>query len=143
MNILYFIHPKDEVSYLTSTETLDAAVRRMRENRFTAIPVITKKGEYFGTVSDSDFLHFILEHGNTNEEFLAGYTVSDIVDKAKNPPAKVGSTLPAVMLQITDQNFVPVIDDRGMFIGIITRRDIIKHFYKKFAKAENTASEKE
>jgi predicted transcriptional regulator len=132
MNILYFIHPKDEVSYLTSTDKLDEAVHRMRQNRFTAIPVITKKGEYFGTVSDGDFLHFILEHSRTDEAFLSGYTVADIVDKTKNPPAKVGSTLPAVMLQITDQNFVPVIDDRGMFIGIITRRDIIKHFYNKF-----------
>jgi predicted transcriptional regulator len=132
MNILYFIHPKDEVSYLTSTDKLDEAVHRMRQNRFTAIPVITKKGEYFGTVSDGDFLHFILEHSHTDEAFLSGYTVADIVDKTKNPPAKVGSTLPAVMLQITDQNFVPVIDDRGMFIGIITRRDIIKHFYNKF-----------
>jgi CBS domain-containing protein len=132
MNILYFIHPKDEVSFLTSSEKLGEAVLRMRENRFTAIPVITKKGEYFGTVSDGDFLHFILLHGRTDEAFLNGYTVADIVDKSKNPPAKVGSTLPAVMLQITDQNFVPVIDDRGMFIGIITRRDIIKHFYNKF-----------
>jgi CBS domain-containing protein len=141
MNILYFIHPKDEVSYLTSTEALDNAVKRMRTNRFTAIPVITPKGEYFGTVSDGDFLHFILEHGDTSEAFLSNHTVSDIVDKSKNPPAKVGSTLSAVMLQITDQNFVPVIDDRGMFIGIITRRDIIKHFYEKsFSKK---ASEKE
>jgi CBS domain-containing protein len=137
MNILYFIHPKDEVSYLVSNEKLDAAVHRMREHRFTAIPVITKKGEYFGTVSDGDFLHFILEHGRSDEAFLGEFTVADIVDKKKNPPAKVGSTLPEVMLQITDQNFVPVIDDRGMFIGIITRRDIIKHFYKKFSAKEN------
>jgi CBS domain-containing protein len=141
MNILYFIHPKDEVSYLTSNDKLNTAVLRMRQNRFTAIPVITKKGEYFGTVSDGDFLHFILEHGRTDDTFLEKFTVADIVDKKKNPPAKVGSSLAAIMLQITDQNFVPVIDDRGVFIGIITRRDIIKHFSEK--SAAKKTSEKE
>ena len=30
-----------------------------------------------------------------------------------------------------NQNFVPVVDDLNRFIGIITRRDIIKHFYIK------------
>jgi predicted transcriptional regulator len=136
MNIFYFIHPKDEVSFLTSNEPLDAAVLRMRKHKFTAIPVITKKGEYFGTVSDGDFLHFILEHGRSDGEYLRGYKVSDIVDKTKNPPAKVNSTLSAIMLQITDQNFVPVTDDRGVFIGIITRRDIIKHFNEKYNPAK-------
>ena len=29
------------------------------------------------------------------------------------------------------QNFVPVIDDRNVFIGIITRSEIIKYFIKK------------
>ena len=29
-----------------------------------------------------------------------------------------------------EQNFVPVVDDRGQFIGIITRRDIIGYCYK-------------
>ena len=30
-----------------------------------------------------------------------------------------------------DSNFVPITDDRGMFIGIVTRRSIIKHYYEK------------
>ena len=28
---------------------------------------------------------------------------------------------------VTAQNFVPVADGRGMFIGIVTRHDVIKH----------------
>ena len=30
-----------------------------------------------------------------------------------------------------EQNFVPVIDDQGHFIGIITRRDIIGYCYDR------------
>ena len=29
-----------------------------------------------------------------------------------------------------NQNFVPVVDDRGFFIGMVTRKDIIKYCYK-------------
>ena len=36
------------------------------------------------------------------------------------------------LLDLTlNQNFVPVVDDLNRFIGIITRKDIIKYFYKK------------
>jgi CBS domain-containing protein len=37
-----------------------------------------------------------------------------------------------LMEQAKNQNFVPVIDDRSIFIGIITRRDILTYFTKKF-----------
>ena len=33
--------------------------------------------------------------------------------------------------RITNQNFVPVTDDRGIFIGIITRKDIITYLAAK------------
>ena len=35
-----------------------------------------------------------------------------------------------------EQNFVPVVDDRGQFIGIITRRDIIGYCYKNMRGRE-------
>lgn len=31
-----------------------------------------------------------------------------------------------------NQNFVPVVDDNGIFIGIITRKSIIEYFYNKY-----------
>ena len=34
-----------------------------------------------------------------------------------------------------NQNFVPVVDDRGMFIGIVRRQAIIRYCYDK-ARAE-------
>ena len=33
------------------------------------------------------------------------------------------------------QNYVPVIDDQGFFIGIITRKEIIKYCYKELKAA--------
>lgn len=39
-----------------------------------------------------------------------------------------------------NQNFVPVVDDRKMFIGIITRKDIIKYYYGKGTAGEKPQS---
>ena len=36
-----------------------------------------------------------------------------------------------------EQNFVPVVDDQGHFIGIITRRDIIGYCYDKMKECED------
>ena len=38
-----------------------------------------------------------------------------------------------------NQNFVPVVDDRGMFIGIVRRQAIIRYCYDK-TRAEQSAA---
>ena len=35
-----------------------------------------------------------------------------------------------------NQNFVPVLDDEKYFIGIVTRKDIMKYFMKQYGKQE-------
>ena len=37
----------------------------------------------------------------------------------------------ALIERISNQNFVPVVDDRGVFIGIITRKDVITYLSTK------------
>ena len=38
-----------------------------------------------------------------------------------------------------NQNFVPVVDDRGIFIGIVRRQAIIRYCYDKSRAAEKQA----
>ena len=35
-----------------------------------------------------------------------------------------------------DQNFIPVIDDEDVFIGIVTRRTVMRYFAEKLAAIE-------
>lgn len=37
---------------------------------------------------------------------------------------------------ITDQNFVPVVDDQKNFIGIVTRKDVIRFYYDEYKKIQ-------
>ena len=43
----------------------------------------------------------------------------------------VSADMNELLLRIMEQNFVPVVDDRNIFIGIVTRRDIINYFYER------------
>ena len=45
-----------------------------------------------------------------------------------NPPVTVMTGIEELLRTATNQNFVPVVDDRGMFIGIVTRKAIIRYF---------------
>ena len=54
----------------------------------------------------------------------------DIIQRSHNPPVNVNASLEDLLLQAMKQNFVPVVDDLGSFIGIVTRRDIMQYYYR-------------
>ena len=41
------------------------------------------------------------------------------------------ATIDEMIERASNQNYVPVVDDRNVFIGIITRRDIINAFRRQ------------
>ena len=59
------------------------------------------------------------------------FSVKDILRKGWNPPVKITAPMKELLLRVMEQNFVPVVDDRNSFIGIITRKDVIRYFYEK------------
>ena len=46
-------------------------------------------------------------------------------------PSTSTATIEDLIEMSMRQNFVPVVDDEGIFIGIIRRRDIIQYCYQK------------
>lgn len=44
---------------------------------------------------------------------------------------KISSTLESLMDLIENQNFVPVVDDNDIFIGIVTRKSVLKEFERQ------------
>ncbi len=103
MNVLMLLKPKETVKYIYETNTLRQGLEKMRAHSYTAIPVISEDGKYVGTVSD-------------------------IIRKDFNPAVRINVSMDELLRRAVNQNFVPVTDDWGTFIGIVTRQDIIKHF---------------
>ena len=132
MNLFYLLKPKTTVAYLHNKHTVRQGLEIMRAHGYTAIPVIDENGEYIGTVSEGDFLWHILRFSAQDMRSQEQYCIMDIVNEERNLPVKTNVTMDELLLKVMDQNFVPVIDDRNVFIGIITRSDIIKYFYDKY-----------
>lgn len=143
MNIAYFLKTKSEVAYLYDDFSLRQALEKMRYHGYTAIPVLTRDNKYIGTISEGDFLWYLIEDDTDQEEIykinmqsIENVIIRDVINIRidKNPPVRITATMEDLLNRAMDQNFIPVIDDRDFFIGIITRRDIIKHFYKSTNK---------
>lgn len=138
MNIAYFLKTKAEVSYLYENFTLRQGLEEMRKNGYTAIPVLSSDDKYIGTISEGDFLWFLVDD---RKEYLYKASlnnidkikIKDIFKKGKNPSVRITATMDELMMRAMDQNFVPVVDDRDYFIGIITRRDIMRYINSKIA----------
>ncbi|WP_295211939.1 CBS domain-containing protein [Ruminococcus sp.] len=127
MNILKFLKPKACVDYVYDDNTARQALEKMKNHSFTAVPVIDREGKYVKTLAEGDFLWFMLNNGIQNMRELEEYKISEITRRVRMKPVYVYSTIEDLILLSMDQNFVPVIDDREMFIGIVTRRDILKY----------------
>lgn len=137
MNLLFLLHPKSTVAYLISNVTVRQGLEKMRAHGYTAIPVIDPEGGYIGTVSEGDFLYAVCDNCmGTDLKPLERMNISDIMRNKRDKAVTVNAKMDELLLLIMQQNFVPVVDDRNTFIGIVTRRDIIKYFYDK-EKKEN------
>ncbi len=126
MNILLFLTPKQEVSFLYEDITIAQALKVMERVRYSSIPIIRRTGEYVGTVTEGDLLWQIrkLENGFAD----AGKTpLKGIPHHKDNKPLKASMSIEDLLQTSTEQNFAPVVDDRGMFIGIITRKRVITY----------------
>ena len=127
MNILFFLHPKSSVTYLTMGNSLRQGIEKMRASGYTEIPVIDKEGNYAGTVRQGGFLWKIIDSGSADLHRAEDVPIDDIVSR-RIAPVSVNTTMDELLAKAIDQNFVPVVDDRGSFTGIITRKDIIQYF---------------
>ena len=125
MNIASFLSPKEEVTFLRDDMTIRQGLEKMKRYGYTAVPVIDAEDRYVGVVSHNSELDTI------TMKSLEKLSVRDIIQSGKIRPVCIDTNMEELLGQAQMQNFVPVIDDRNVFIGIITRSEIIKYFIKK------------
>ena len=129
VNIAYLLTPKHRVASLYDDNTIRQGLEKLRHHGRSAVPVITRQGRYVGTVSEGDFLwRLIPDEGMTRPcsmKELERFHVRDIL--RENPSVRITAPLDELLETIVRQNFVPVVDDLNSFIGIVTRRDIIRN----------------
>lgn len=131
MNILFFLTPKNDVAYIQEDDSIRQAMERMEYHKYSAVPILARNGAYLGTITEGDLLWGIKNEYHLNLKEAEGIPVTTLKRKMDYIPVSVKSNMEDLIDRALNQNFVPVLDDRGLFIGIITRKDIIKYYYNK------------
>ena len=136
MNILFFLTPKSDVAYISEDDTLRQALEKMEHHKYSAVPIISRTGRYVGTLTEGDLLWGIKNQFNLDLKSAERIPVTAIRRRLDNRPVKADANMEDLVGKALNQNFVPVLDDQKCFIGIITRKDIIKYFYQKCARLQ-------
>ncbi|MDF2548582.1 MAG: hypothetical protein K0R93_3480 [Anaerosolibacter sp.] len=130
MNIAFFLTPKSEVIYELPGSTMRQALERMEYHRYTAVPLIDEDGRYVGTLTEGDMLWKLKGMSDFSLKEANKILIKDIPKRIINKPVSINANIEDLLTLAENQNFVPVIDDQGVFIGIIKRSDIIQYCHR-------------
>lgn len=136
MNILFFLTPKSEVTYINEDDSLRKAMETMEEHRYTAVPILTHQGKYIGTLTEGDLFWGIKNQYNLSLKDAERIQITEIPRRSDNRPVLAGAAMEDLLDKVLNQNFVPVLDDQKNFIGIITRKDVIQYLCRKNKETE-------
>lgn len=131
---MFFLTPKEQVEYLYYDFSVRQALEKMEFHRYSSIPIINRKGQYVGTLTEGDILMYIKKRNSYSIEECQETPLSKVPRYHNNIPVDINVNMNDLLTKASVQNFIPVIDDSGSFIGIITRKSIIQYCYDQLFK---------
>ena len=131
MNILFLLTPKDDVAHIEADDTLRQVLEKMEHHGYTAIPLLSKNGKYIGTITEGDLLWYLKGQDFPDLKSLEDIPITTIPRHRDNKAVNVHETVEGLFAKMTNQNFVPVVDDDKVFIGIVTRKDVLLQMAKR------------
>lgn len=137
MNILFFLTPKTNVEYIYDDFSLRQTIEKMEHHKYTAIPVLNRRGNYVGTITEGDILRVLKDKYSLNLQDAEDFPIRQIPRRWHNNPVNINCNVEDLFLTAMRQNFVPVADDEGKFIGIITRKDILDYCFQNLKKSKD------
>lgn len=126
MNVITLLTPKAQTAYLYDDFTIRQGLEKLRIHGYTALPVLDRNGIYVGSVSEGDFLWSILDRRDNSLRRQEKLPLKSIIRPDFHPAANVRVTMEELLEQAMRQSFIPVVDDRGAFVGIVTRQTIMR-----------------
>lgn len=126
-NILFFLTPKAMCAYLYDDYSLRQALEKMESAGYAALPILNRRGEYRGTLTEGDLLWGLKNMCYMDIRQAEARKIMEISRRKDNIPVRVTTSMHDLVERSSSQNFVPVVDDKDAFIGIVTRRSIIQY----------------
>lgn len=133
MKVAFFLTPKADVAWVPATATMRQAIERMEHRRYTAIPVLTPEGGYDSTLTEGDLLWYMKQNPRWTFADTEHIPLAVVPRRVALKPVDIDAEVEELLGLALDQNFVPVVDGRGAFIGIVRRRSILVFFRDRMA----------
>ena len=117
--------------------TLRQTIEKMEYHRYSEVPVINRGGKYVGTITEGDLLWYVKEDWDLNIREAENVGIMNIKRKRKTAAVSVNANMEDLIEKAMNQNFVPVVDDKEIFIGIVKRKDIIHYCYEHMERKDD------
>jgi CBS domain-containing protein len=128
MNVAHFLTPKRDVVWIPLDASMRHAFLRMEESGYTAVPMLDENGHYAGTITEGDLLrHLMCSAQDASEANTERIRVKEVPLRSKITAVDIDADVEQLFDRAIEQNFVPVKDSRGAFIGIVRRREILQY----------------
>ena len=118
-------------AFVYDDHTIRQALERMEASGYAALPILNKRGEYRGTLTEGDLLWAMKNLCYMDMRQAEARRIMEISRRKDYIPVRITASMHDLIERASNQNFVPVIDDYGAFIGIITRKAIIHYCQTK------------
>ena len=132
MNLLFFLTPKQDVLYIYEDFTLRQTLEKWSNQRYATIPVLKRNGEYVGSITEGDILWGMKNLHGLDLEASEDVPISSFPRRRDYKAVTVTTDMPTPLKAATEQNFVPVVDDRNVFIGMVRRTVLLRELYDKY-----------
>jgi CBS domain-containing membrane protein len=124
---------------------IEEAIRLLSGHRVSGLPVVDKENRVLGVITEADILSVMgMKRGHTFKDIVArllgesvpGNKAGNTVRQVMSSPA-ISTTPDALILEIAGIleerriKRLPVVDSRGVLVGIVSRTDIVRAVAKK------------
>lgn len=126
-NLFSNLTPKASTYYMSTTGSIRQALEKFDFHKFTVVPLLDEEGNYISTVSEGDLLRYIKQTNGLNLKKLENVLLKDIEHYRPYKSLRIDCDFKEILDLAQEQNFIPIVDDRGKFIGILKRKTILQY----------------
>lgn len=123
-----FLIPASRIAFVNADNPLYHAFLILTKVKYSKIPVLDSQRRVVGLLSLAMITDEMLKTDDISLEPLNELKVKDVMQTNFDKINFVQTTLEKQLHLLINNAFLPVVDDRGVFQGLLTRREWIKAF---------------
>lgn len=120
-----FLIPADNVATLLYNHPLEHAMLILTNVGYSKIPVLDSEDHLVGLISLADIMQGISGLTGFDMKLLETLTVADVME-VKVPKMTAKDDLETLLRRSVNEPFLPYVDKDNVFLGIFTRKAILK-----------------